>query len=89
MPTTPENPGIDEIGGAGLVGLTLGMGILAMLESKRLITPQEIERLLEAALIGLESLQPPNNPAVRFARAFVEEQAQAMALRRTRNPTQS
>jgi hypothetical protein len=80
-----ETPELDETKGMATVGMAMGIGILTRLEAKGLLTPHDVDEVLESILSSLEDFLPPTDPGARSARALVDAIAGIVALRRTQS----
>jgi hypothetical protein len=76
---------LDETKGMATVGMALGIGLLSRLEAKGLLTPHDVDEVLEGILSSLEDFLPPTDPGARSARALVDAMAGIAALRRTQS----
>jgi hypothetical protein len=76
-----ETSELDETKGMATVGMAMGIGILTRLEAKGLLTPHDVDEILESILSSLEDFLPPTDPGARSARALVG----IVALRRTQS----
>lgn len=66
--------------GAGIAALAMVHQLTIMLRNRGILSQLDAEMSVQAALVALEKLQPPDSAAVRFARELAEIALQDLSL---------
>ena len=78
------SPDDSETRAVAIVGMSFGLGLISLLESKKILTPHEVDSFLEGVLTSLEGFLEPNDPGIKKARVFVDAIGQVVALSRSK-----
>jgi len=80
------SPDDSETRAVAIVGMSFGVGLISVLESKKILTSQEVDSFLDGVLTSLEGFLEPNDPGIKKARVLVDAIGQVVALGRNKIP---
>ena len=67
-----------ELKAAAIVSFTMARALLGIIQQKGVLTPSEIDHLVEGMQTIVETILPPNDPATRPARELLQTIADEM-----------